>query len=168
MVDEAYKDRTEWIKKSIRTVAKVRVSCCFTVCKISVLTNVLDGQVQLGPRDPGLRPGVLEHRVAEARVSRGVQRGPVQHHRFYVPVVQLYRQFVYEACARHGRLDCNERVIATTCIMACLLPPCSYNLASLEAVRRSGLRNLVDVTLGCSCLNISSPLVSPSLVQTRD
>jgi hypothetical protein len=26
MVDEAYKDRTEWIKKSIRTVAKVRVS----------------------------------------------------------------------------------------------------------------------------------------------
>jgi hypothetical protein len=72
MVDEAYKDRTEWIKKSIRTVAKVRVSCCFTVCKISVLTNVLDGQVQLGPRDPGLRPGVLEHRVAEARVSRGV------------------------------------------------------------------------------------------------
>jgi hypothetical protein len=28
MVDEAYKDRTEWIKKSIRTTAKVSVSLC--------------------------------------------------------------------------------------------------------------------------------------------
>ena len=26
LVDEAYQDRTEWIKKSIRTTAKVRVA----------------------------------------------------------------------------------------------------------------------------------------------
>jgi glycogen phosphorylase len=28
MVDEAYADRTEWIKKSIRTTAKVRTLLC--------------------------------------------------------------------------------------------------------------------------------------------
>ena len=28
-----------------------------------------DGQVQLGPRDPGLRAGVLEHREHQGRVN---------------------------------------------------------------------------------------------------
>ncbi len=32
--------------------------------------QLADGQVQLGPRDPGLRAGVLEHREREGRVER--------------------------------------------------------------------------------------------------
>ena len=43
MVDEAYADRTEWIKKSIRTTAKV---CCFCLC--DTLTSIVVVRIQMG------------------------------------------------------------------------------------------------------------------------
>ena len=45
MVDEAYTDRTEWIKKSIRTAAKVS-SISLPSEKVDPNTRI-DGQVQL-------------------------------------------------------------------------------------------------------------------------
>jgi hypothetical protein len=77
MVDEAYKDRTEWIKKSIRTTAKVSdlshlpLHKWFDPIPIHMANHYAhtDGQVQLGPCDPGLRAGVLEHRATQASLS---------------------------------------------------------------------------------------------------
>ena len=65
LVDLAYQDRTEWIKKSIRTTAKVR-RCFYSISTRGNTWELTagvhaDGQVQLGPRDHGLRAGVLEH-----------------------------------------------------------------------------------------------------------
>lgn len=45
MVDEAYSDREEWIKKSIRTTAK---AChCFAQSLAYSQTSFIDGQIQL-------------------------------------------------------------------------------------------------------------------------
>jgi hypothetical protein len=44
MVDEAYLDQTEWVKKSIRTTAKVR--SIFIILQIDT-DGAVDGQVQL-------------------------------------------------------------------------------------------------------------------------
>lgn len=43
MVDEAYLDRTEWVKKSIRTSAKVRAFCLLRFFYSGVLILVVDG-----------------------------------------------------------------------------------------------------------------------------
>lgn len=61
MVDEAYLDRDEWIKKSIRTTAKVGTLITFSD-PLPLTCIFSDGQVQLGPSNPGLRSGILEHR----------------------------------------------------------------------------------------------------------
>jgi hypothetical protein len=48
MVDEAYSDRTEWVKKSIRTTAKVRplfTRACFVRKTPDLTTGSIDGQV---------------------------------------------------------------------------------------------------------------------------
>lgn len=66
MVDEAYQDRTGWIKKSIRTTAKVRLPSFFILSIfIYSIRHFSDGQVQLGPRDHELRRRVLEHRALQ-------------------------------------------------------------------------------------------------------
>ena len=45
MVDEAYHDKTEWVKKSIRTTARVSILC---IPPLSILIcAVIDGQIQL-------------------------------------------------------------------------------------------------------------------------
>ena len=44
MVDEAYLDRDNWIKKSIKTVAKVRLTNSFLVLFVM---SYADGEVQL-------------------------------------------------------------------------------------------------------------------------
>ena len=77
LVDEAYQNRTEWIKKSIRTTAKVRSLARFFLFMFGLsLTRTsscapADGQVQLGPRDHGLRAGVLEPRAHVRRLRSG-------------------------------------------------------------------------------------------------
>ena len=59
LVDEAYQNRVEWIKKSISTTAKV----CAAVLQAFLysLTNTIraDGQVQLRQSYPRLRPSLL-------------------------------------------------------------------------------------------------------------
>ncbi|KAH7922471.1 glycosyltransferase family 35 protein [Leucogyrophana mollusca] len=70
MVDEAYSDRTEWIKKSIMTTAKASYLLRTLHTPSQNLTashthTYTDGQVQLGPSNPRLRTRVLEHREYE-------------------------------------------------------------------------------------------------------
>lgn len=68
MVDEAYADRTEWTKKSIRTTAKVRVYWSFSLRDGNadpLLAYCIDGQIQLRQGDHGVRGELLEHRERE-------------------------------------------------------------------------------------------------------
>ena len=48
MVEDAYRDRDEWIKKSIRTTAKVITSWMING---DLSDNDLDGEIQFGPCD---------------------------------------------------------------------------------------------------------------------
>lgn len=67
MVDEAYQDKTEWIKKSIRTSAKV--FDCLTRKSGGILMMLIDGQVQLRSCNHELCGGVLEHRTLQGSVN---------------------------------------------------------------------------------------------------
>lgn len=69
MVDAAYLDRDEWIKKSIRTTAKVNfdAASCHVGRKL-IQTLSSDGQIQLGQGYSRLRSRILEHR----KHSRGI------------------------------------------------------------------------------------------------
>ena len=64
MVDEAYQDRSEWTKKSIRTTAKASRFGHYTLVLLYLPLHA-DGKIQFRQGYSRLRTGVLEHRERE-------------------------------------------------------------------------------------------------------
>jgi len=70
MVDEAYQDSSEWIKKSIRTTAKASHSLIVVFQSyIMDFFYYTDGQIQFRQGYSRLCTGILEHREREGRVK---------------------------------------------------------------------------------------------------